>query len=329
MLSGQADVQRGNSPLIEECIVFGDARPQIGALILPSEAAGDLWKDRKAYLDAVWPVIAGANSESPTHSRILPEMVQILPVGTEIPQATKKTILRPSCYKKFAKIIDDVYDRFENGNGAAKVSITTKSGLEDFLRETIITALGDKSAQSLTPQTDLFAFGVDSLQAARVRNVISKSLDLGGRTLRSNIVFENPSIDQLATYLLALISGGSGEKTDAQQHQLMLDLVQKYTSQLITTAPPATAGRDEDDVKVVVSARLTSLTPRSSLAPPVPSEHTSSNSSCHWIRSRASSACLARPRTPILSSACRTHSLPDCCSSALRKRLRSLLSPRT
>lgn len=86
---GKADrVQRGNSPLIEECIVFGDGRPQIGALILPSETAGDLWKDRKAYMDAIWPVIAHANAESPTHSRILPEMVQILPAGTEIPQVS-------------------------------------------------------------------------------------------------------------------------------------------------------------------------------------------------------------------------------------------------
>ncbi len=76
--------QRGNSPLVQECIVFGDARPQVGALILPSELGEQLSKDKKAFIDAIWPVIADANAAAPTHSRILPEMVDVLPYGTEM-----------------------------------------------------------------------------------------------------------------------------------------------------------------------------------------------------------------------------------------------------
>ena len=78
-------MQRGNSPLVQECIVFGDAKPQVGALILPSEQGADLSKDKAAYIEAIWPVIADANAAAPTHSRILPEMVEILAFGTEIP----------------------------------------------------------------------------------------------------------------------------------------------------------------------------------------------------------------------------------------------------
>ncbi len=70
---------------MQECIVFGDARPQVGALILPSEQGEELSKDKKAFIDAIWPVIAEANAAAPTHSRILPEMVDVLPYGTEIP----------------------------------------------------------------------------------------------------------------------------------------------------------------------------------------------------------------------------------------------------
>jgi hypothetical protein len=92
---GFAVMQRGNSPLIQECIVFGDGRPQVGCLILPSEQAGDLWKDRAKYLDAIWPVIAEANANAPTHSRILPEMVDILPVGTDIPVVSAGSIMPP------------------------------------------------------------------------------------------------------------------------------------------------------------------------------------------------------------------------------------------
>lgn len=65
--------------------MFGDGRPQVGALILPSEAGAELSKDKKAFIDAIWPVIAEANAAAPTHSRILLEMVDVLDYGTEIP----------------------------------------------------------------------------------------------------------------------------------------------------------------------------------------------------------------------------------------------------
>lgn len=37
---------------------------------------------------------------------------------------------------------------------------------------------------------------IDSLQAARIRTTIQKELNLGGKTLSSNIVFENPTVSQ-------------------------------------------------------------------------------------------------------------------------------------
>ena len=78
--------------MVQECIVFGDAKPQVGALILPSEQGAELSKNRKAYIEAIWPVIAEANAAAPTHSRILPEMVEILPYDTEIPVVSEAFI---------------------------------------------------------------------------------------------------------------------------------------------------------------------------------------------------------------------------------------------
>lgn len=69
---------RGNSPYVEEAIVFGDGKPQVGCLILPSELGENLSKDRNSFLQKIWPVIEDANAQAPTHSRILPEMVYIL-----------------------------------------------------------------------------------------------------------------------------------------------------------------------------------------------------------------------------------------------------------
>ena len=57
----------------------------MGVLIVPSDQGAELSKDAKAYTEAIWPVIAEANAAAPSHSRILPEMVEILPHGTDIP----------------------------------------------------------------------------------------------------------------------------------------------------------------------------------------------------------------------------------------------------
>lgn len=69
---------RGNSPYVEEAIVFGAGRPQVGCLVLPSELGKDLSKDRNTFLEKIWPVVEEANAQAPTHSRLLPEMVHIL-----------------------------------------------------------------------------------------------------------------------------------------------------------------------------------------------------------------------------------------------------------
>jgi dTDP-4-dehydrorhamnose reductase len=175
-------------------------------------------------------------------------MVEFIPFGTEIPvvshllmgmdntlillpQATKMSILRPACYKKFASIISEIYVRFERGTGLPKQQLTQQPELEAFIKQTIVTALGEKSAVGLEKDTDLFAFGVDSLTATRVRNEIVKGLELGDIKLGQNVVYEHPSISHLARYLLEAQAGGMGLWVEAD-HQLMLDMVDKYASQL-------------------------------------------------------------------------------------------------
>ncbi len=146
------------------------------------------------------------------------------------------SILRPACYKKFAPLIDDIYERFENGNGQAKQIITDLAAMEAFLKQTIVAALGSKHSNTLNSTTDLFAYGVDSLQATRIRNVISKTVELNGKILGQNVVFEYPSITQLAAYLIGVVHGNTGEKTDSQQEDTMLKMVDKWSRKLITTS---------------------------------------------------------------------------------------------
>ena len=162
------------------------------------------------------------------------------------------SILRPACYKKFADVIQSVYDRFERGNGAPKQSIDTAPELEAFLTNLIRTAMGDKAGADLTPSTDLFSYGVDSLQATRDRNEILQQLELGEAKLGQNIVYEHPSISQLSQYILDAKSGRAGQARDVRQ--VMVQYVDKCYKQLVKPQTSACSSAPSGEVIVLSGA---------------------------------------------------------------------------
>jgi NAD(P)-dependent dehydrogenase (short-subunit alcohol dehydrogenase family) len=166
------------------------------------------------------------------------------------------SILRPACYKKFAHIIDTTYERFEKGTGQPKRDINDQAEMEAFLKETILAAIGEKakSAGELTTTTDLFAFGVDSLQATKVRNALIKSIELGEVKLGQNIVYEHPSITQLAQYILALKSGSSAAHSAEQIQGTMLAMVEKWCSKLVEQPANSAEVKDVGNVVVLTGA---------------------------------------------------------------------------
>lgn len=193
-------------------------------------------------------------------------MVEILPYGTDIPvvsrlfteheqadiQATKMSILRPACYKLFAPIISAVYDRFEKGTGAPKRNITSTSEMQSFLHDLITTALGDKASSDLQPNTDLFSYGVDSLQATRVRNDIIKQAELGDVSLGQNVVYEHPSIERLAKFIMGLKEGSEGGVAETAQEK-MLAMVEKWAGKLVQpTSTRSTANGHSNSGETVV-----------------------------------------------------------------------------
>ncbi|KDQ59731.1 hypothetical protein JAAARDRAFT_192204 [Jaapia argillacea MUCL 33604] len=229
------------SPLIEDAIIFGSGRMQAGALIAlanvdqgrSKETDWSLAQEANAR-SAIWPAIQKANEGAPTHSRLLPEMVRILPPGSYIPKADKGSIIRARVYSDYANLINDTYDRFENGDNAGKIRPSTLEQMTkkviDVLKGTLDAAslVEGKSGVEVSPDADFVALGLDSLQAARARNLLQRDLDLGGRKLGSNVVFEYPTASRLARHLFAL-SWGEDEES-VLPLEIMNTLVEKYSA---------------------------------------------------------------------------------------------------
>ncbi|KAJ6624936.1 L-aminoadipate-semialdehyde dehydrogenase [Mycena sp. CBHHK59/15] len=239
---------RGNSPYVAEAIVFGAGKPQTGCLILPSELAKDL--SNAEIIQKVWPVIEQANAEAPTHSRLLPEMIEILPYGTQVPVATKMSILRPACYAKFKDVINGIYARFEEESDEAGKLKLAKPELEDFILDAIAKTLGPAKSANLDRQVDLFAFGVDSLQGTRIRNICQKELDIAGNSLGQNVVYEHPSVEKLAAHILSLQAGAS-QQTEGHEAQ-MEAMVDKWFGKIQPYAPAQGSVKRPEDSRVIV-----------------------------------------------------------------------------
>ncbi|KAJ7746849.1 L-aminoadipate-semialdehyde dehydrogenase [Mycena maculata] len=239
---------RGNSPYVTEAIVFGAGKPQTGCLILPSELGKDL--SHEEFMEKVWPVVEQANAQAPTHSRLLPEMIEILPYGTEIPIASKMSILRPACYAKFKDVIKGIYQRFEQeGDEGSKLKLA-KPELEEFILNAIVKALGPAKSANIDRKVDLFAFGVDSLQGTRIRNVCQKDLFLAGKTLGQNVVYGYPSVEKLADHILGL-QAGAGQEDDQHEVQMMA-MVDKWLAHIKAHKPAASAAKRPENARVIV-----------------------------------------------------------------------------
>ncbi|SJK99598.1 related to LYS2  len=242
---------RGNSPYVAEAIVFGAGKPQTGCLILPSDLAHEEGLSREDLMSQVWPVIEQANAEAPTHSRLLPEMVEFLPYGTHIPVATKMSILRPACYTKFKDLIESIYARFDQTDVEVEKKTLPREELEAYIFATIAKALGPSRSAKLDRKVDLFAFGVDSLQATRIRNSLQKELELGTHNLGQTVVYEHPSVEKLADYILQLQSGGT-QVVGSGHEAVMLALLDKYSAKVGTHTARATVPPKSTDAHVIL-----------------------------------------------------------------------------
>ncbi|KAF6835139.1 Iterative polyketide synthase CazM 2 [Colletotrichum musicola] len=229
--------------LVQEVVVFGVGKSIPGLVIIPSESAKGMSKDE--IIAALTPVIEEANARAEAFGRVSREMIEVVDVGTEYPRTDKGTVIRAAFYKQFADLIEDVYRRFEapkdDAEGGAELVTLDLPQLEDHLLDLFRTKLG---FASLEKGTDFFEAGVDSLQASTARGHIQRGVNLGGKTLGQNVVFEFPNVLSLARHVHALRTGENAEAED--EIELMKRLIAKYSD--FSERKPGTVTPDGETV---------------------------------------------------------------------------------
>ncbi|KAL6720006.1 hypothetical protein ACLMJK_001927 [Lecanora helva] len=182
--------------LVKEAVVFGVGKSLPGLLLFRAEAAKNT--SDEDFIAAVWPVIEATNRIAEGFSQIGRDMVVPMPVGIDIPTTDKGSIIRAQVYNMFAREIENAYTSIEErSEGILKLDL---KGLEGYVMQLGQDVLGPQ-VQNL--DDDLFALGMDSLQAIQIRSMIVKTLDLNGnaKKLSQNAVYEQGTLKNLASHL--------------------------------------------------------------------------------------------------------------------------------
>ncbi|KAF2101646.1 NRPS-like enzyme [Rhizodiscina lignyota] len=208
---------------VSEAIAFGANKPRIGLFLIPS-------RDTKyctdgALIENVWKSLDQSNAVIPAFARISKDMVRVLSPDIDYRKTDKGTVIRAAFYRDFADLIEAAYNEDNVGSGSL---VLEGPALINYLRGQLLELIDISDPLQLKDNTDLFSFGVDSLQSIRLRSVLVKTLDLGGRKLPQNFVFENPSLAAIASELTRLRLGENrGEKTSVEQR--MTAMIDKYS----------------------------------------------------------------------------------------------------
>ena len=233
--------------LVREAVVFGIGRAIPGLLIFKSDAAEKL--DDEDFIEKIWPTVDTANRVAEGFSQIGRDMIVPMPAGTSIPLTDKKNIIRAQIYSVFEKEIEGAYARLEQRNEGSMMIDGVE--LEMHLLKLGQQILGPRLSD---PKDDLFALGLNSLQAIQMRGLILRDLYLGGNggRMSQNVLFENGNIANLSKHVENIRSSASAAKE--KPIDLMKDLISKFS----TFDKHTTRNNENPQVYTIVSPRTLS-----------------------------------------------------------------------
>lgn len=209
---------------VDTAMAFGAGRDSLGLIVVPSGSSAELSKEELAARIA--PDLELGNSRVSAYARVSLDSVIFREAGSEVPRTAKATLIRSKFLELCKEDIDAHYAARE-AQSNAQVSVADDE-VEGIVREVVSSVVSAEDV-GLGPDTDFFGLGMDSLQASYVRSRLLRRVNVGGRPLPTNVVFENPTVGQLTDYLLALRNGQDSKDAKNSEKAIVHGLVQKYT----------------------------------------------------------------------------------------------------
>ncbi len=226
------------NPLIKECAVFGIGKEMPGLFVIPVEKQNDPEK----FLEEIWPTIVATNENVEQFSRIIKEMVHILPYDVEYPVADKGTIKRGMFYKKFAKEIEEMYEKINSSETIVsddhieKAATMSLKEIEYFIIEKF------KEVGIVIPSSDMdiFKLGADSLQVVSVWGHVNKEIYSG---MKRSTFYEYSTVKDIASFIYLVFNpkttngNGNGQSQSQSQSENDIATIKKFIDRYSSFKP--------------------------------------------------------------------------------------------
>jgi thioester reductase-like protein len=186
------------SSLIQDVLIFGNGRPCPGALLFRSAEAADMPDDE--LLSNFASAVDEINMESQIHARIPRSMLVIMPYfDTPLEKSSKGTVLRRLAEERYATDINGAYEK-KSSDGINVPDAEVDAFVLDIVRS--ITNSSGSGSHNLQLDTDLFAYGVDSVACLQIRQAVFKLLPTHRARLPFTIVQNTGSVRKLSQALI-------------------------------------------------------------------------------------------------------------------------------
>ncbi|KAJ0317677.1 hypothetical protein COL5a_011042 [Colletotrichum fioriniae] len=221
---------------VRDATAFGEGQFELGVIVEPVRLIGPGEMDN--FKASIWPAIEEAGRRMDAHARITSPTAILVVAPEALPRSDKGTVLRSAVSRKFADDMAAVYRDLEASMVAPPIDVSSPaSSIRDLVTQNV---MGLRNVSDWQDDDDFFARGMDSLQATRLRRLLTASLRathaaakpgtanvLASGMIKDDIVYRNPSINRLVEALFPSSSKTNGVITEAK---LIEQLVDKYSS---------------------------------------------------------------------------------------------------
>ncbi|KAJ8516174.1 hypothetical protein ONZ45_g6511 [Pleurotus djamor] len=195
--------------LIDSVAVIGHQRRVTAAIVQLDEAYAQRFSEDDR-LSMVYDAIDSANREAPSHSRILHEMVFVIPFGysKKLPKTPKGNCIRPKVLQQFSEEIDSLYRNFEDdgeSQGGSSVSSASSATVVDVHNQvlSLFEDIVGHHLKSSDYERSLFDMGLDSVKAMQLRTRLAKFFET---KLPQKFIYQNFTLSLLSAAIWERVS---------------------------------------------------------------------------------------------------------------------------
>ncbi|KAK0504442.1 hypothetical protein EDD18DRAFT_1133755 [Armillaria luteobubalina] len=202
----------GECPGVRGVLVFGQGREGCGILV---EVEGEPSADFGAFLDK-------ANELADKHAKVSREMVVFIKPG-ELVRTDKGSIARKASWEKWEK---EIAKSYEDAEQEEEPIMDADAGV--WVARVLKEVLG-----YVIPETkDFFECGMDSLQAARIRRRIGRSLKVDN--LETDFVYRHSTARRLVS-AIEEVRVGKYISEGVRREEKMRQMLEKYRAEMLGT----------------------------------------------------------------------------------------------